>query len=95
MSVAFSVRVYGEVQQQPPYVAEEGGNAAFVSAQYSSPQVASFPAAPVNVWPIQPGAIVGGVYCYSVIEEPATGLQVYSKKYIAKELVSTIASLRG
>ncbi len=96
MSVAFSVRVYGTVDQQPPYAAEEAGQAAFVQAAYTAAaQVASFPSAPVNVWPILPGAIVGGVYCYSVIEEPASGLQVHSTKYIAKETVAAIASLRG
>lgn len=95
MSVAFSVRPYGTVDQQPPYVADVNGNLPCVQATYASPQVASFPSASVNVWPISPGVLMNGVFCYSVIEVPASGLQQFSQKYIAKELVTTIQTARG
>jgi len=97
MSVAFSVRPYGTVDQQPPYVADGNGNMASVQATYTTAQrgVASFPSAGVNVWPIAPGVKMGGVFCYSVIEIPASGLQLHSTKYVVKELVTTIATLRG
>ncbi len=97
MSVAFSVRPYGTVDQQPPYVASATGNGDFVQATYTAAQrgIASFPSAAVNVWPIAPGVKMGGVYCYSVIEVPATGLQLHSTKYVVKELVTAIQTLRG
>lgn len=97
MSVSFSVRPYGTVDQQPPYAADVNGNMASVQATYPSAkvQLASFPSASVNVWPVQPGVKMNGVFCYSVIELPASGLQIYSTKYVAKETVATIASLRG
>jgi hypothetical protein len=97
MSVSFSVRPYGTVNEQPPYNASATGNLPSVEATYTASQrgLASFPSATVNVWPISPGVLMNGVYCYSVIEVPATGLQQYSKKYVAKELVTTIATLRG
>ncbi len=97
MSVAFSVRPYGTVDQQPPYVADANGNLPSVQAAYTTGQrgLASFPSASVNVWPISPGVKMNGVFCYSVIEVPASGLQLHSTKYVAKELVTTIATLRG
>ncbi len=97
MSVAFSVRPYGTVNQQPPYAADAIGNMASVQATYTAAQrgLASFPSAAVNVWPISPGVKMNGVFCYSVIEVPATGLNLHSEKYVAKELVTTIATLRG
>lgn len=97
MSVAFSVRPYGTVDQQPPYNADTNGNMASVQATYTTAQrgLASFPSASVNVWPISPGVKMGGVFCYSVIEIPATGDNLYSKKFVVKELVTTIATLRG
>lgn len=97
MSVAFSVRPYGTVNQQPPYAADTNGLMASVEAAYPSAkvQIASFPSATVNVWPIIPGVKMNGVFCYSVIEVPASGLQQYSEKYVAKETVATIAALRS
>jgi hypothetical protein len=97
MSVAFSVRPYGTVDQQPPYAADVSGNMGSVQATYPSAkvQLASFPSAAVNVWPILPGVKMNGVFCYSVIEVPASGLQLHSTKYVASETVAAIASLRG
>lgn len=97
MSVAFSVRPYGTVNEQPPYVADVNGQMASVQAAYTSAQrsIASFPSASVNVWPISPGVKMNGVFCYSVIEVPASGLQQFSQKYVAKETVAVIAALRG
>lgn len=98
MSVAFSVRPYGTVDQQPPYKADVNGNLPCVQATYPADQVnlASFPSASVNVWGINPGVkMAGGVFCYSVIEVPASGLQQHSTKYVAQDLVTTITTLRG
>lgn len=97
MSVAFSVRPYGTVVAQPPYNADVNGNMASIEATYTTAQrgLASFPSASVNVWPISPGVKMNGVFCYSVIEIPATGLNLHSEKYIAKETVAVIAALRG
>lgn len=97
MSVAFSVRPYGTVNQQPPYAADVNGNMSSIEATYPTAkvQLASFPSAAVNVWPILPGVKMNGVFCYSVIEVPAGGLQQFSEKYVAKETVAVIAALRG
>lgn len=99
MSVSFSVNVYGTVNQQPTYHTGAGGNLPAIDATYPSAQVAkvSFPSSSVNVFPITGyGAIMAGnVSCYSIIEVPATGLNLHSEKYVAKETVATIATLRG
>jgi len=95
MAAAFSVRVYGTVSAQPPYVADENGLLPAVSATYASPQIASFPVADTNVWAVQPGVTMNGVYCYGVVEVQPTGLQLYSQKYVVKETVATLATLRG
>lgn len=98
MAVTFAVRVYGTVNAQPPYAAENNGNLPAISATYPSSQVqlASFPTADTNVFAIQPGAIMSnGVYCYGVVEVPPSGLQIYSTKYVVKETVATLATLRN
>lgn len=98
MAQSFSVNVYGTTDQQPPYQAEVNGNASFVQATYPAAQVqlANFPVEGTNVFAISPGVkMIGGVYCYGVVEVAASGLQQYSKKYIVKDTVATLASLRG
>ncbi len=99
MAQGFSVRVYGTVNEQPPYVANTNGtqlgalNAAFAAA--SVVDVANFPTTSVNIWPIQPGVLINGVYCYGVIEVPAGGLQQFTSKYVVKETSAQLATLRG
>lgn len=95
MAQGFSVRVYGTVNEQPPYVADVPGNLPAISATYATPQIANFPTTPVNIWPIQPGAKMNGVYCYGVIEVPPTGLNQYSQKFVVMETIATLATLRG
>lgn len=98
-SFGFSVRVYGEVNEQPPYVTSAGGNLPAISATYNSDaaQVVNFPTTPVNIWPIGGyGAVMNGsTSCYGVIEIPPTGLQQYSKKYVVQQTVSALATLRN
>jgi len=96
-SFGFSVRVYGEVNEQPPYNTLAGGNLPAVSATYGTTDVANFPTTPVNIWPISGyGAVMGGgVSCYGVIEIPATGLAQYSKKYVVQQTVAQLATLRN
>lgn len=98
MAQSFSVRVYGTVDQQPPYAADVNGQLASVQATYPSTKVhlASFPVETTNVFGIQPGVkMTGGVFCYGVVEVPPTGLQLHSTKYVVKETVATLATLRG
>ncbi len=98
-SFGFSVRVYGEVDAQPPYVTPAGGNLPAISATYSSDaaQVANFPTTPINIWPIGGyGAVMnGGVTCYSVIEIPASGLNLHSEKFVVQQTVSSLNTLRN
>lgn len=97
MATSFAVRVYGTVDQQPPYAADVDGNMASVQATYPSAkvQLASFPVEGTNVFAIQPGVQMNGVFCYGVVEVAASGLQLYSQKYVVKEGVATLATLRG
>lgn len=95
----FTIRVYGEVSQQPPYLPNAQGNLPAVSATYGSVATiaSNFSAAEVNVYPIAaPGAVMGGnTSCYGVIEVPASGLQQFSKKYVVQQTVAEIATLRN
>lgn len=109
MAQGFSVRVYGEVSTQAPYVDSINPPGATaqqvaanlhqlpsVSAGYASPQIENFPTTNVNLYPIYPnGVSMNGVMCYGVVEVPASGLQQYSRKYIVKESLATLATLRG
>ena len=96
MALGFTVNVYGTVDQQPPYAADNNGGLASVQATYSAGQQANFPTAEVNIFGISPGVkMVGGLFCYGVIEVPPSGLQQFSKKYVVRETLATLASLRG
>ena len=97
---SFSIRVYGEVNTQPPYVTPAGGNLPGISATYPTGSVleANFPAStPVNVWPIGGyGAVMnGGVSCYAVIEIQPTGLNQLSDKFVVQQTVAQVATLRN
>lgn len=98
-SFGFSVRVYGEVDQQAPYVTPAGGNLPGISATYSATaaQAVNFPTTNVNIYPISGyGAIMGGgVSCYGVIEVPPTGLNQEGKKYVVQQTVTALAVLRN
>jgi hypothetical protein len=97
-NASFSVRVYGEVNQNAPYLPDSVGNLAAVSATYSETAalVTNFPSASVNIFPIaDPGCVMRGVSCYGVIEIPATGLNQFGKKYVVQQTVATLATLRN
>lgn len=94
----FSVRVYGNLNEQPPYVADVNGGLSALQATYTAAQslVANFPSSTVNLWPISPGVKMnGGVFCYGVIEVPASGLQQFSQKYVVQQTVNALVSLRN
>lgn len=98
MANSFAVRVYGTVNTQPPYVADVNGQLPAVQATFTSNQIqlASFSVGRSNVFAVQPGVkMLGGVYCYGVVEVAPDGLQLYSQKFIVKEDVATLATLRG
>jgi hypothetical protein len=97
MAQGFSVRVYGTVSSQPPYISDVNGNLPSVQSTYAAANdlVSNFPTDRVNIWPILPGAKMNGVFCYGVIEVPPSGLQQYSQKFIVVETVATLATLRG
>lgn len=99
MAAGFSVRTYGTIAQNPPFKADVNGLLTSVEATYPSDQcqLASFPTSNINIWSIQPGVkMAGGVFCYGVVEVPASGLtQLYSTKYVVKETEAQLASLRG
>ena len=96
-NLGFLVRVYGTVDQQPPYKATNG-NLSGIQATYPTDQIliSSFPSTPINVWNVAGGVKMGGsVICYGVIEVPASGLQVHSTKYVTQETATAINTLRN
>lgn len=98
MALGFTVNVYGTVNQNPPYAADNNGLLPAVEATYASAKVlpTNFATADVELWSVNPGVkMAGGVFCYGVIEVPAGGLQQFSKKYIVKETIAVLATLRG
>ena len=97
-SFGFNVRIYGEVDEQPPYIPDSHGNLACATAYKStSTLTAGLPTENINVWPIaDPGAVMNGsVSCYSVIEIPTPGLQLHSRKYVVQQTVAQITTLRN
>lgn len=97
MASGFSVRVYGTLDQQPPYLAVNG-NLASVQATYPTTQtlLAGFPNEGGNFFNISGGVkMAAGVICYGVIELPATGLNVHSTKYVTQQNVTALSALRN
>lgn len=95
----FSIRLYGEVNEQPQYIPNSVGNLPAVSATYGSTAclVANLSASAVNVYPIaDPGCVMAGnTSCYGIIEVPASGLQQSGKRYVVQQTVAQIATLRN
>jgi hypothetical protein len=95
---SFTIRVYGEVAGQPPYITPAGGNLPGIQATYPTPLDSNFPAGGnLNVWPIGGyGAVMtGNVSCYAVIEIPPTGLNQISDKFVVQQTVAQVATLRN
>lgn len=95
VSSQFSVRVYGEVEGQPPYA----GTTPFskVTAYDSEQaQITAFPSNDVQIWAVNPGQTLDGRnYVYSIIIVPPTGLNTHGRKYAAQQSVATLATLTG
>jgi hypothetical protein len=96
MAQGFSVNVYGTVNEQPPYAADATtGNLPSIQ-DWNSSSRGNVPTTDINMWGISPGAVIaGGVFCYGVIELPASGLNVHSVKYLVRETPAQLATLRG
>lgn len=95
VSSQFQVRVYGEIEGQPPYA----GSTPFskVTAYDSTAaQVTTFPSNDVQIWAVNPGQTLNGInYVYSVIIVPPTGLNTHGRKYVAQQTPATLATLTG
>lgn len=96
MAQGFSINTYGTVTAQPPYEADATtGNLACIQDWNTSAR-GNVPTTDINMWGISPGAVIaGGVFCYGVIELPATGLNQHSTKYLVRETPAQLATLRG
>jgi len=96
MSVAFSTRIYGEIEGSAPF-ADGSGNTAFSRVlPFSTVQVQNLPSAGVNVVGLPNGfQMPSGAYVYSVIQIPPTGLNVHGTQLVAQDSVATLATLRG
>lgn len=89
----FSVRIYGEIQGNPPYEGDSLSNEhAYTSAQA---QVASLVSDNVAVWTCNPAVNMNGVNCYSIVEYQVQGLQQYNRKYAVQQTVATLATAIG
>lgn len=97
MALGFTVRVYGEIKEEPLYIPDSTGNLPGISATYSSPPNFNFPTTDPTFYPIaDPGAVmIGGVSCYGVVALPASGLNVHGKKYIVQQTIAQLNTLRG
>lgn len=92
----FSARVYGEVEQAPPFQNDSGVTAFSRVKAHPSPQVHSFPTAGVTIWALPNGyQMPSGQYVYSVIEVLPTGLKQHSDKYVSEQSAATLATNAG
>lgn len=96
MSVAFSTRVYGEIQGSPPF-ANAAGQTDFARVlPFTTAQIQNFPSDGVTVVGLPNGfQMPNGAYVYSVIQVPPTGLNVHGEQFVSDSSVATLATLRG
>lgn len=96
MSVAFSTRVYGEVQGSPPFADGNGATAFSRVIPYSTAQIQNLPSDGVNVVSLPNGfQMPAGSYVYSVVQLPPTGLNVHGTQLVTDSSAATLATLRG
>ena len=89
ISARVSANVYGIIQGGPPY---RGSDPFSRQITFPSMVVMSFPTANTIFHPTTQGVRFGNYYVYSIIEEPASGLNQQSVKYAASNSVATLVT---
>lgn len=81
--------IYGMIHGGPPYT----GSSPFArQIDFPTPVQMSFDTANTIFHPTSQGIRFGSNYVYSIIEQPASGLNQPSTKYAAGESVATLAT---
>lgn len=77
MATHFLARIYGEIQGAPPF--DEISRV----ISYDTQGIVSLANVGNNFYPLSPGVqMANGAYCYSVIVQPPTGLNVHGAKLV-------------
>lgn len=96
VSAGFTANVYGIVQGSPPFTDASGATAFSLVIPFNSPQAWSLPSGPVNIIPLANGfQMPSGMYVYSVIQAPPSGLNVHGVNYVSNQSAASLATLRG
>lgn len=93
LSLHVLCRVYGEVFGSPPFQNGSGAAAFTNIKEYPLAPLTQIPMNQATLWPLANGVSVGnGYYVYSVIELPASGLNVNSIKLATDQSVTALAA---
>jgi len=96
MAVAFSTRIYGQVEGAPPYTNHAGASNFSRVIDWNYTPVMNFPAGTgIQISPLPNGTLVGGAYVYSVIQVAPSGLNVHGEQYVSDSSAASLATLRG
>lgn len=88
MATHFLARVYGEVQGAPPF--DEISRV----ISYDNASVVSFANTVNTFYPLPTGLrMENGAYCYSVIIQPPTGLNVHGAKLVTDQSTTALNTL--
>lgn len=88
MATHFSTRIYGEIQGAPPF--DEISRV----INYDNASVVSLASSENTFYPLPTGLqMANGAYCYSVIIQPPSGLNVHGAKLVTDQPVTTLQTL--
>lgn len=94
-SSGFQARVYGMIQGSPPYTDGNGATKFDRVIPFDYAPIVNIPSAPVSIFSLPNGTLVGNTYVYSVISAPPTGLNVHGVQYVSDSSEASLATLRG
>lgn len=92
LSLHAVVRVYGEVLSNPPFENAAGTSVLTSTKPYPVAPLTYIPTNDLKIWPLANGVLMGTTYVYSVLELPATGLNVHGVKLATDQSASAVAS---
>jgi hypothetical protein len=92
ISARVAANVYGMAEGSPPFGTGLPSPTRLIN--WDTPVSMNFPTATTLFHPVSPGIQVGSTsnYIYSIIEVPATGLNVHSQKYTSNQSPATLAT---
>lgn len=94
LSLHALVRVYGEVQSNPPFENASGTAVLTATKPYPVAPLTYIPTNDLKIWPLANGVQMGpnNFYVYSILELPPSGLNVHGVKYATDQSATTVAS---